>query len=103
MSGYYQSASTWCKSCGSYQFNLHQKGIDQGDLCDVCYWKKRALNGEEVAKFAWNYHLAVYSLAKAINIDDSEETIERFKLSLSEAFHAMDKAISELNKFSHNS
>jgi len=34
-----------CKNCGSYAINprLHgrQKGVDL-DLCDVCYWRKRA-------------------------------------------------------------
>ena len=29
--------------CGSYAFNLEKDDIDQGDLCDVHYWQKRAL------------------------------------------------------------
>ena len=28
--------------CGSYQFNLHQQGIEQGNLCDVHYWEVQA-------------------------------------------------------------
>ena len=28
-------------NCGSYQFNLHQQGIEQGTLCDVHYWQAR--------------------------------------------------------------
>ena len=33
-----------CKhpGCGSYALNLWRDGIDQGDLCDVHYWKIRA-------------------------------------------------------------
>jgi hypothetical protein len=31
-----------CTECGSYAFNLYKEGIDQGDLCDVHYWKKQA-------------------------------------------------------------
>ncbi|MBU3577555.1 hypothetical protein [Polynucleobacter sp. UK-Kesae-W10] len=29
--------------CGSYAFNLYKEDIDQGDLCDVHYWKEKAL------------------------------------------------------------
>lgn len=25
--------------CGSYAFNLHSEGIDQGDFCDRHYWQ----------------------------------------------------------------
>lgn len=32
-----------CKVCGSYAFNLYKEDIDQGDLCDVHYWKEKAL------------------------------------------------------------
>lgn len=28
-----------CKVCGSYAFNLHQEGVDQGELCDTHYWE----------------------------------------------------------------
>ncbi len=31
-----------CK-CGSYAFNLYKEDIDQGDWCDVHYWKEKAL------------------------------------------------------------
>jgi len=27
--------------CGSFAFNLHKEYIDQGDLCDVHYWKNK--------------------------------------------------------------
>ena len=30
-------------NCGSYAFNLHLEGIDQGDLCDVHYWQNKAI------------------------------------------------------------
>lgn len=34
-----------CKRCGSYAVNPHCHGREAGvdlDLCDVCYWRKRA-------------------------------------------------------------
>ena len=33
-----------CKQCGSHAINHHLHGRDgtDGDLCDVCYWRKRA-------------------------------------------------------------
>lgn len=34
-----------CKRCGSYAINQHCHGREAGvdlDLCDVCYWRKRA-------------------------------------------------------------
>lgn len=34
-----------CKRCGSYAINPHCHGREPGvdlDLCDVCYWRKRA-------------------------------------------------------------
>ena len=34
-----------CKTCGSYAINPHCHGREAGvdlDLCDVCYWRKRA-------------------------------------------------------------
>lgn len=33
-----------CTRCGSHAINHHLHGRDgsDGDLCDVCYWRKRA-------------------------------------------------------------
>lgn len=34
-----------CTKCGSYAINQHLHGRENGidlDLCDVCYWRKRA-------------------------------------------------------------
>lgn len=33
-----------CERCGSYAINHHSHGRDGSDaeLCDVCYWRKRA-------------------------------------------------------------
>jgi hypothetical protein len=28
--------------CGSHAFNLYMNEIEQGDLCDVHYWEKKA-------------------------------------------------------------
>jgi len=36
--------------CGSYAFTLYKEDIDQGDLCDVHYWEKRALEAEAKLK-----------------------------------------------------
>jgi hypothetical protein len=36
--------------CGSHAFNLYKDDIDQGDLCDVHYWQKRALEAEAKLK-----------------------------------------------------
>jgi len=39
-----------CKRCGSFAINQHMHGREKGidlDLCDVCYWRKRA---EEIKK-----------------------------------------------------
>ena len=35
-----------CIKCGSHAFNLHSEAVDQGGLCDVCYWKGRAHRAE---------------------------------------------------------
>ncbi len=39
-----------CKTCGSYAFNLHQKDIDQGDFCDVHYYKAQR---DQLRKDVW--------------------------------------------------
>lgn len=33
-----------CRVCGSFAINhfLHGRDGSDGDLCDVCYWRKRA-------------------------------------------------------------
>jgi hypothetical protein len=41
-----------CIKCGSYAFNLYKEGIDQGDLCDVHYWKGRA-HRSQAPDYAW--------------------------------------------------
>ena len=40
-----------CKVCGSYAINPHCHGREEGvdlDLCDVCYWIKRAQQRDEL-------------------------------------------------------
>lgn len=39
-------------NCGSYQFNLHQQGIEQGTLCDVHYWQARVAELEALLREA---------------------------------------------------
>ena len=35
-----------CIKCFSYAFNLYKEDIDQGDLCDVHYWKEKAMEAQ---------------------------------------------------------
>lgn len=39
-----------CNQCRSYAINLNQNGRDDTDpdLCDACYWRRRATQAEEV-------------------------------------------------------
>lgn len=90
-----------CRLCGSYQFNLHQEGIDQGELCDVHYWKVLALKGRDIAKLAWDFHLAVVSYSRVCMLDDAPEVIDALEKTMDEAFHKMDVAIYEFNSHSH--
>ncbi len=30
-----------CTQCGSFAFNLHRRGIDQGELCDAHYFESK--------------------------------------------------------------
>jgi hypothetical protein len=36
-----------CIKCFSYAFNLYKEDIDQGDLCDVHYWKEKAMEAQQ--------------------------------------------------------
>ena len=50
-----------CKRCGSYAINDTKYGREKGvdlDLCDVCYWRKRAekLIDKEVDHEAHRHH-----------------------------------------------
>lgn len=38
--------------CGSLAFNLHQEGIDQGQLCDRHYWQVKAALAVDALKAA---------------------------------------------------
>lgn len=101
-----------CKQCGSYQFNLHYKGIDQGDFCDVHYWERRALSAEKRSEevvannqtfdqLFWNYHTSVTSLVNAFRVNDDPETIGRLEAAAGETFHAMEVALYKFNQHSH--
>jgi hypothetical protein len=41
-----------CTNCGSYAINYHLHGRDNSDLdlCDVCYWRKRAENATQIER-----------------------------------------------------
>lgn len=36
--------------CRSIAFNLQRDGIEQGDLCDVHYWKDRFVESDQMVK-----------------------------------------------------
>ena len=73
-----------CKICGSMAINPHMHGRDNADLdlCDVCYWRKRA-NGakptlsEVLAKVEkrafWDY-----VPGRAIRIEDLEDVLSEY-------------------------
>ena len=45
-----------CKNCGSFAVNHHCHGRngDDADLCDVCYWRKRAdAFREDAERYRW--------------------------------------------------
>ena len=53
---------TKCKECGSFAINHHLHGREgsDGDLCDVCYWRKRAQapaaelgDAKDAARYRW--------------------------------------------------
>ncbi len=90
-----------CRLCGSYQFNLHQEDVDQGDLCDVHYWKVRALKGKEVTTLAWDYRLAVQSYVHECKHMGDSDTIDDLEQTMGEASRKMDVAIYEFNKLTH--
>ena len=43
-----------CKRCGSHAINHHCHGRDgtEPELCDVCYWRKRAEKYQQIAVLA---------------------------------------------------
>lgn len=43
-----------CIMCGSYAINHHRHGRDRSDpdLCDVCYWRKRAAKAADAGRAA---------------------------------------------------
>ena len=48
---------TKCKVCGSQAINHNCHGRDgsDGDLCDVCYWRKRAVDLDKLADIVAAY------------------------------------------------
>lgn len=55
-----------CSDCGSYAINHHCHGRDgsDGNLCDVCYWRKRAVCRDELLAVleAWFEHEYGYGI-----------------------------------------
>jgi len=64
-----------CKRCGSYAINHNHHGRDGSDpdLCDVCYWRKRAEEENEACAKLCESHYS--HKAK----DCAEEIRERVK------------------------
>ena len=63
---------TECKRCGSMAINQLQHGRTFGvdpDLCDVCYWRKRATMGQcsECGEWATEDDLSVNGLCNKCN------------------------------------
>ena len=63
-----------CKSCGSFAINSHLYGRESDvdlNLCDVCYWRKRATDERErcarlVEQYTGAWDDQGYALAQAI-------------------------------------
>lgn len=64
--------SNQCKRCGSYAINHHSHGRDgsDGDLCDVCYWRKRAECAVEREREACAKVCKEYAVKHAKDDDD---------------------------------
>jgi hypothetical protein len=65
-----------CIKCFSYAFNLYKEDIDQGDLCDVHYWKEKAMEAQQEQR-SDRASADSEQLDKWINLTDDElSTIE---------------------------
>jgi hypothetical protein len=69
-----------CRKCGSYAINEHSHGREKGkdsDLCDVCYWRKRA-NG--FTKYHARQIIDVFDIENALEeIGDDEDLSPAYK------------------------
>ena len=68
-----------CVKCGSHAINHHLHGRDgcDGDLCDVCYWRKRAMALEGV-KLPCDVHLAPgLWLRKGVSVSTLSDALAR--------------------------
>lgn len=82
--------------CGSYAFNLHRDGIDQGNLCDVHYWEAKyelvKVERDAALMDARRYHWLRLTTNKFTN--SSGERID-VKLAPEEWDRHIDNAIKE--------
>lgn len=71
-----------CKRCGSYAINhtCHGRDGSDGDLCDVCYWRKRA-------------ELAAQSVAAAMAVGQACIELSEAKASLASAHAAFSRIV----------
>jgi hypothetical protein len=75
-----------CK-CGSYAINHASHGRDgsDGDLCDVCYWRKRAEPREPMTD-----EQLIEARKKSYNVRDSEPWADTLSYGRAiEAFHGI--------------
>ena len=66
------------RTCGSYAFNMHQRDIDQGSLCDVHYWEKKFRE----ADVRWMEELRAYELTVS-NLQAERSSCERLAFAFS--------------------
>lgn len=90
-----------CRLCGSYQFNLHQESIDQGELCDVHYWKVLALKGRDVVKFINEHLLELKSYEEAKKSKASNFVLDHFQVRAAETLKILEAAIDNFSSHSH--
>ena len=71
-----------CAECGSYAINHHCHGRDGSDpeLCDVCYWRKRASELDQ-ARLTSEYWKACHLTANAV-IDQYRAEVEMLREAL---------------------
>jgi hypothetical protein len=69
-----------CKRCGSYAINHNSHGRDgsDSDLCDVCYWRKRAEALHDALSSL--YEAQPYSDQQGYNaaLEDAEKVLSLF-------------------------
>ena len=68
----------YCKRCYSFAINHHLYGRDGSDedLCDVCYWRKRADNLQGICNMAYRIILRVYPKLDEQTVEEANRIID---------------------------